>query len=110
MEGPTTDGPAAIDVAEAAARAARDIEGVAAVTPGPGSYWATYGPGRRVPGVTVRRAGATLEVEVGISVSYGYQVFEVGEAVRRSVEAALRAGPVPSASLDVSARVADLVL
>ena len=110
MEAPTTGGTAAIDVAEAAARAARDTEGVAAVTAGPGGYQATYGPGRQVAGVTVRRAGAALKVEVGISVSYGYQMVEVGDAVRRNVEEALRAGPVPSAPLEVSARVADVEL
>jgi uncharacterized alkaline shock family protein YloU len=108
MEAPSTGATAAIEVAEAAARAACDTEGVVEVTAGPGTYRATYGPGRRVNGVTVRRAGAAVEVEVSISVSYGYQVVEVGEAVRRNVEEALRAGPVPSAPLEVSARVADL--
>ena len=110
MEAPTTGGTAAIDVAEVAARAARGTKGVAAVTAGPGAYRATYGPGRQVPGVTVRRAGAAFNVEVGISVSYGYQMVEVGDAVRQNVEDALRAGPLPSAPLEVSARVADVDL
>ncbi len=101
--------PSAIDIAEIAAAAAVGADEMVEVTAGPGGYGATYGPGRRIPGVRVRRTGDRLEVEVSVSLLYPSAVFAVGERVRDRVSAALRALPTLTDPPVVTVRIVDVV-
>lgn len=100
--------PSAIDIAEIAAAAATTDQ-VVEVTAGPGGYGATYGPGRRIPGVRVRRTGGRAEVEVSVSLRYPSAVFAVGERIQDRVSDALRALPAPSGPPVVIVRIVDVV-
>jgi hypothetical protein len=93
-----------LDVARAAAAAARSVPGVAALSPGRFAAAATYGPGGVVHGVAVRRWAGGVAVEVHLSAAYApaLDLPALAERVRRAVAAALRAaGTGPRRQIDV---------
>lgn len=101
--------PFAIDIADIAVAAAMTVDEVNEVTAGPGGYGATYGPGRRVEGIQVRRDGEHLDVDIGVSLRYPSAVSDVGETVRERVTDALQTGIAPAGPVVVTVRVVDVV-
>jgi uncharacterized alkaline shock family protein YloU len=88
-----------VSLARAVVAAVRAVPSVADVSPGLFAEAATYGPGEKVRGVVVGRAGGALYIEVHICASYADSLVlpelaaRVRDAVRQSVEA-LDAGPL----------------
>jgi uncharacterized alkaline shock family protein YloU len=79
--------PAApVVIAEIAARAAQETDGVVALDGGPLGALATYGRGRRIRGVTIaRRHQEPTEVTVRVNAAYGALLPALGAAVRSRV-------------------------
>ena len=88
-----------VSLARAVVAAVRGVPGVADVSPGRFAEAATYGPGEKVRGVVVGRAGGALDIEVHVCALYADSLVlpelaaRVRSAVRQSVEA-LGAGPL----------------
>jgi hypothetical protein len=59
-----------VTLARALVAAVRDVPSVADVSPGRFAEAATYGPGEKVRGVVVGRAGGALDIEVHLCARY----------------------------------------
>ncbi len=88
-----------VSLARAVVAAVRAVPSVADVSPGLFAEAVTYGPGEKVRGVVVGRAGGAFEIEVHLCARYADSLVlpelsaRVRDAVRQSV-AALDAGPL----------------
>src|SRR3954451_10626412 len=88
-----------VSLARALVAAVRAVPGVVDVSHGQFGEAATYGPGDRVAGVVVSRAGGVLDIEVHVGVRYTDTLVlpelaaRVRDAVRELIES-LGAGPL----------------
>jgi len=88
-----------VSLARGVAAAVRRVPSVADVSAGRFAEAATYGPGEKVHGVVVGRAGGALDIEVHLCALYGDSLVlpelaaRVRSAVRQSVEAPWRRTP-----------------
>ncbi len=88
-----------VSLARAVVAAVRGVPSVANLSPGRFAEAATYGPGEKVRGVVIHRAGSALDIEVHVCALYVDSLVlpelaaRVRTAVRQSVEA-LGAGPL----------------
>lgn len=95
-------------VAELAAVAARGVDGVVGLDPGPLRSHATYGRGRRCLGVTLnRRADGPATVIVRLTAAFGTPLPELAAEVRGAVAAAY-AGSRLAEPVDIDVQITDI--
>ena len=94
-----------VSLARAVVAAVRGVPSVANLSPGRFAEAATYGPGERVRGVVIRRAGSALDIEVHVCALYVDSLVlpELAARVRTAVRQAVEAfGAGPLGRIDVA--------
>lgn len=100
---------AAIAVAELVSVTAASVAGVVAVAPEPGHSIATYGPGRRVPGVQVQRRPDGDRILVHVTAALGTHLPTLADEVRAALGSALADNLPEPVAPTIDVHIAQLV-